>query len=823
MSYPFKEIEKKWQKIWQERGFDETKNDYKKKKYYVLDMFPYPSGSGLHVGHLKGYIATDILARFKKMQGFNVLHPMGCDAFGLPAENYALKNKVHPKKSVDENIKNFKEQLSLVGLSYDWSREINSTDPNFYKWTQWIFIKMFEQGLAFRSFEPVNWCPSCKTSLANEDVEQGRCERCDSLIEKKSLAQWVLKITDYADRLLEDLKYVEWEEAIVEQQKNWIGKSEGALIVFPISGTKEKITIFTTRLDTIFGCTYIVLAPEHNFIQEQKQKIKNWQEIENYIEKVKNESDLERTEAKEKTGVEVRGIKAINPYTKNEIPIFVADYVLSSYGTGAIMAVPAHDERDWEFAKKNGLETIKVIESESGKTELPFIEDGVLINSGKFDKLDSQTAKKKLLAFAIKDGFGKKSIFYKIKDWVFSRQRYWGEPIPLVFCENCKKEIEKNPKKVAKKFNKGEILNPGWIALNEKDLPLELPLVEFYEPTGTGESPLANIKNWVEIKCPKCGGKARRETNTMPQWAGSSWYYLRYLDPKNNKEIVDKKKEKYWMPIDFYVGGAEHATRHLIYARFWHKFLYDIKKVASLEPFKKLLHVGLVLAEDSRKMSKRWGNTVEPQKVADEFGADSCRLYEAFMGPFTQQITWNNNGLKGCFRFLNRVWDLQDKISEKTEDDKKTIVLLNKTIKKITKDITAFKLNTAVAQLMIFINELEKQKEISKKTFEIFIKLLAPFTPHFSEEIWNLLGNKETIFSENCPKFNKKFIKTDEIIIVIQVNGKLRGEIKAERGADEKNVLELAIKNENVVKYIKDKQMIKRKIYIQDKLMNLII
>jgi len=487
------------------------------------------------------------------------------------------------------------------------------------------------------------------------------------------------------------------------------------------------------------------------------------------------------------------------------------------------MAVPAHDERDWEFAKKNGLETIKVIESESGKTELPFIEDGVLINSGKFDKLDSQTAKKKLLAFAIKDGFGKKSIFYKIKDWVFSRQRYWGEPIPLVFCENCKKEIEKNPKKVAKKFNKGEILNPGWIALNEKDLPLELPLVEFYEPTGTGESPLANIKNWVEIKCPKCGGKARRETNTMPQWAGSSWYYLRYLDPKNNKEIVDKKKEKYWMPIDFYVGGAEHATRHLIYARFWHKFLYDIKKVASLEPFKKLLHVGLVLAEDSRKMSKRWGNTVEPQKVADEFGADSCRLYEAFMGPFTQQITWNNNGLKGCFRFLNRVWDLQDKISEKTEDDKKTIVLLNQTIKKITKDITAFKLNTAVAQLMIFINELEKQKEISKKTFEIFIKLLAPFTPHFSEEIWNLLGNKDTIFKENWPKFDKKLIEEKEITIVIQINGKLRGEIKIERGINEEKVLEAALKNTNVSKYVKDKQAIKRKIYIQDKLLNLII
>jgi leucyl-tRNA synthetase len=681
--------------------------------------------------------------------------------------------------------------------------------------------------------------------LANEDVELGRCERCGALIEKKPLAQWVLKITNYADRLLDDLKYVEWEEQIIEQQKNWIGKSEGDLIEFSISGTEEKIEIFTTRLDTIFGCTYIVLAPEHKIISKIKTqksklqlKIQNFEEIENYIKKTKNKSDLERIEAKEKTGIEIKGIKAVNPFTKKEIPIFIADYVLISYGTGAIMAVPAHDERDFEFAKKYDLEIKKVIKPEKGQTELPFIEDGILINSEKFDNLTSQTAKKKLLDFAIKDGFGKKSVFYKIKDWVFSRQRYWGEPIPLVYCENCAKEIrqlaEKNQKslaspkgtgraKVKNKFNKGEILNPGWVALNEKDLPIELPMVEYYQPTGTGESPLANIKNWVETKCPKCGGKARRETNTMPQWAGSSWYYLRYLDPKNNKEIVDKKKEKYWMPIDFYVGGAEHATRHLIYARFWHKFLYDIKKVSSLEPFKKFLHVGLVLAEDGRKMSKRWNNVIVPQEVADEFGADSCRLYEAFMGPFTQSIAWNNNGLKGCFRFLNRVWDLKDKVVEKKSEDKRITILLNQTIKKITEDITAFKLNTAIAQLMTFINELEKEEKFSKKTFEIFIKLIAPFTPHFSEEIWSFLGNKDTIFKENWPEFDKKFIEEKEITIVIQVNGKVRGEILVERGINENEVLELALANKNVLKYVRDKQAIKRKIHIKDKLLNLII
>ncbi|MDP2820887.1 MAG: leucine--tRNA ligase [bacterium] len=822
MSYPFKEIEKKWQNFWRENDLDKTKDDRKKKKYYILDMFPYPSGAGLHVGHLKGYIATDILARFKKMQGFNVLHPMGWDAFGLPAENYAIKNKVHPQKAVDENIKNFKDQISIIGLSYDWDREINTTDPNFYKWTQWIFTKIFEQGLALRSFEPVNWCPSCKTSLANEDVEMGKCERCGALIEKKPLAQWVLKITKYAERLLEDLKFVDWEESIVEQQKNWIGKSEGALIDFFVAGVKEKITIFTTRLDTIFGCTYIVLAPEHELIS--KLKIKNLEEINDYVQKAKIKTDIQRTaEEREKTGVEIKGIKAINPYTKKEIPIFVADYVLGSYGTGAIMAVPAHDERDFDFAKKHNLEIKQVINPEKGEIELPFIDDGVLNNSEKFNNLISQEARKKLLDFAIKNKFGKKEVFYKIKDWVFSRQRYWGEPIPLVFCENCANKIKNQKSKIKNEFNKGEILNPGWISLVEKDLPVELPKVDYYEPTGTGESPLANIKNWVLTKCPKCGGAARRETNTMPQWAGSSWYYLRYLDANNRKELVDKKKEKYWMPIDFYVGGAEHATRHLIYARFWHKFLYDIKKVSTIEPFKKFIHVGLVLAEDGRKMSKRWGNVVEPKKVADEFGADSCRLYEAFMGPFIQSIEWSNSGLRGCFRFLNRVWGLKDKISEKKIDDKKLVILLNQTIKKITEDVAAFKLNTAVAQLMAFVNELEKQKEISKKTFETLIKLLAPFTPHFSEEIWSFLGNKNTIFKENWPKYDKKFIEEKEITIVIQINGKLRGEIQTERGANEKKVLETALKNENILKYVKDKQAIKRKIYIQDKLLNLII
>jgi len=840
MNYNFKQVEKKIQKFWQEEGLDKTEDNDKKKKFYALDMFPYPSGAGLHVGHLKGYIATDISTRLKRMQGFNVLHPMGWDAFGLPAENFAIKNKVHPKKAVDENIQNFKEQMKIFGLSYDWDREINTTDPSFYKWTQWIFMKMYEQGLAYRSYEPINWCPSCKTALANEDVENGKCERCESVIEKKPFPQWVLKITDYADRLLQDLDVqdIKWEDSIVEQQKNWIGKSEGALIEFPIANTsrqgvagritrqkqvvgKSFIEIFTTRLDTIFGCTYIVLAPEHKILDELKNNISNLKEVEDYINNVKNKSDLERKEAKQKTGVKLGGIKAINPYTKEEVPIFIADYVLGSYGTGAIMAVPAHDERDWDFAKKYNLEIKKVVDLK--QEQLPIIDDGVLENSGQFNGLDSEKARQEMLKFAEKHGLGRKEVFYKIKDWVFSRQRYWGEPIPLIYCKNCKKEIEQDFEKATKKFNKGEILNPGWISLEEKDLPLELPEVEHYEPTGTGESPLANIKDWVSVECPKCGCLAKRETNTMPQWAGSSWYYLRYLDNKNNNELVGPEKEQYWMPVDLYVGGAEHATRHLIYARFWHKFLYDIKKVSTLEPFKKLIHVGLVLSEDGRKMSKRWGNVVEPRKVVDEFGADSCRLYEAFMGPFTQAVSWNNEGLRGSFRFLNRVWLLRNRIDEKIIKDRKLEILSNQTIKKVTEDIKNFKFNTAVAQMMIFVNEIEKQEKINKEIFEILIKLLAPFTPHFSEEIWLSMGNTDSIFKEKWPEFNLGLIQEDEIKIIIQINGKLRGEIKARRGLKEDEVLEQVLKNKNVRNYIKNKKDIKKSIYIQDKLFNIII
>jgi len=829
--YPFKKIEKKWQKIWEEQKLDQTSDNYKQKKFYVLDMFPYPSGLGLHMGHLKGYVATDVTTRFRRMQGYNVLHPMGWDAFGLPAENFALKHKIHPKKAIDKNIRTFKKQLKIFGLSYDWRREINTTDPDYYKWTQWVFLQMFKRGLVYRKFEPVNWCPSCKTGLANEDVEQGRCERCGSPIQKKPLAQWIIKITKYADRLLEDLKLLDWEEAIVEQQKNWIGRSEGAVIKFPILNEKFSkkerlaVEIFTTRLDTIFGCTYLVLAPEHPIIPDLKSQISNFQEVKRYIDKVKNKPDLERLEGRKKTGVEIEGVKALNPFNQEKIPIFVADYVLPYYGTGAIMAVPAHDERDWEFARKFNLKIKFVIKPQTGKLSFKkvFTEDGILANSNGFSGLTSVKAREKMLKFAVKKGFGRKGVFYKMRDWVFSRQRYWGEPIPLVFCPACKQEIENNPQKARKKFNKGELLNPGWIALPEKELPLELPKVRYYEPTGTGESPLANIKNWMETKCPKCGRPARRESNTMPQWAGSCWYYLRYLDPHNKRELVSPKKERYWMPVDLYVGGAEHATRHLIYARFWHKFLYDINVVSTKEPFKKLIHVGIILGEDGRKMSKRWGNVVNPEDVAREFGADSCRIYELFMGPFTQGAAWSTKGLRGCFRFLNRVWRLKDKITRKKTDDQDLTRLLHQTIKKVTEDIENFKFNTAVAQMMILVNEMERKREISQKDFGLFLRLLAPFAPHLSEELWSRLGHKTSIFKEKWPKFNPKLAESEEVTIVIQVNGRVRGEFRERKGLSQTKVLEMALKDKRINKWVEDRKNIKKVIYIPDKLMNIVV
>ncbi|MDP1846079.1 MAG: leucine--tRNA ligase [Candidatus Moranbacteria bacterium] len=828
--YNPKLIERKWQKKWAESGI--YKDYSKPKKFYALDMFPYPSGAGLHVGHPKGYIATDVVSRFKMLNGFSVLHPMGWDAFGLPAENYAIQNKIHPEAAVKENIKTFKKQLGLFGFTYDWDREINTTDPEYYKWTQWIFLKMFEKGLAFESDEPINWCPSCQTGLALEDLENGLCERCGTQVVQKKMRQWVLKMTDYADRLLEDLdrEELDWEKSIVDQQKNWIGRSEGAIVKFSIvtngslASTMEAklpnmLEVFTTRLDTIFGCTYCVVGPEHPIIEKLKDQIKNYKEVEKYVIKAQNKTDLERTDLqKEKTGVELQGIRVTNPFNNEELPLFVADYVLGHYGTGAVMAVPAHDERDFEFAKKYKLPIKKVILPEEllniprnlediaagARTELRvesdcFICDGKLVNSGKYSDLTSEKAREKMAAWLEKKKIGGKKVNYKMRDWVFSRQRYWGEPIPIIHCEKC-----------------------GTVGVPEKDLPVELPKVEKYEPTGTGEGPLANIKEWVNAECPQCGGPGKRETNTMPQWAGSSWYYLRYIDPKNEKELVGKTEEKKWMPVDLYVGGAEHATRHLLYARFWHKFLYDIGVVSTKEPFKKLVHVGLIQGEDGRKMSKRWGNVINPDEVIFEYGADSIRLYEMFMGPFMQNIAWNTKGVVGMRRFLDKVWKLKSVISEQRSVNNNLEILLHKTIKKVTEDIESFRFNTAISALMIFLNELEKQERLFTVHCSLFIKLLSPFVPHIAEEIWEKLGHDKSIFFEKWPEYDPKLIKDEQIMLVIQINGKVRDQIEVASGVKEKDAKELALAQDKIVKYIGDSS-IKKIIFVRDRLINFVI
>lgn len=817
--YQASAIEKKWQQRWEESELYRVDlEDTKKPKYFILDMFPYPSGTGLHVGHPKGYIATDVFARLKMLQGFNVLHPMGWDAFGLPAENFALKNRVHPRISTDQNIANYKRQLKLLGFTYDWNSEVNTTDPSYYKWTQWIFVKLFEAGLAYESYEPINWCPVDKTGLANEDLEDGKCERCGTPVEKKPMRQWVLKITDYADRLLSDIdKLDQWEPAIKEMQRNWIGRSEGAEVDFKIMGSPvartttakrrespEVIRVFTTRVDTIFGCTYVVLAPENRLVEVLRPMIKNWNEAFDYMEKVKNKSDLERTDLnKDKTGVLLEGVKAINPFNGEEVAIYIADYVLNSYGTGAVMAVPAHDERDFEFAKKYVIDVRKSIK---GGTELPFTEEGELIDSGSFSGLKSVEARKKMIEWLKSSGNGEGKVNYKIKDWVFSRQRYWGEPIPIIHCESC-----------------------GPVAVPEKDLPVTLPEVEQYEPSGTGESPLATMESWVNAKCPKCDGPGKRETNTMPQWAGSSWYYLRYIDPHNHSALVDKKREKYWSPVDFYVGGAEHATRHLIYARFWHKFLFDQGVVSYEEPFVRLQHVGLIMGEDSRKMSKRWGNVVNPDDVVAEYGADSLRVYEMFMGPFDQAVAWNTKGLVGVSRFLEKVFGAVEKAAggkgeAAKEAQDKALHMLHKTIKKIEEDIQEFRFNTAVAQMMIFVNEVKDLElgDQAKNIWMKFVQVLSPFAPHIAEELWTMLGGKDSVFRSKWPKYEEKYLVEDTVKVVIQVNGKLRGEIEVAADAEEKEVLALAKAEEKVAKFLAEGKIAKE-IYVKGKLVNLVV
>lgn len=814
-NYNHKSIEGKWQEKWLKENLYKTSEEVGKPKAYVLDMFPYPSGEGLHVGHPKGYIATDIYSRMKKMQGFNVLHPMGWDAFGLPAENFAIKNKIHPRVAVEKNIKRFKEQLAKIGFNYDWEREINTTDPEYYRWTQWIFLKMLEKGLAYESYEPINWCPSCQTGLANEDLEKdGTCERCGSVVEKKPMRQWILKITDYADRMLQDLDALKWPEYIKESQRNWIGRSEGMLFTSPVKDTDLKIQTFNAHFEAFRADTFVVIAPDHPFLAELVKGTKNEKEVLDFAKKLV-EKRLQDGYAGEKESEGIfTGRYIVDPVGNGDLPIWVASFALADYGTG-IVKCSVHDERDFAFAKKYNIPLKPVLfpENQELKEKVEKLEvcytdmkNGVLIEPKGFSDKRGQDLREEIIEYLEKNKLAEKKTTYKLKDWVFSRQRYWGEPIPVVHCEKC-----------------------GVVGVPEKDLPVMLPEVENYAPTGTGESPLANIEGWVNTTCPNCGGKAKRETNTMPQWAGSSWYYLRFMDPKNGDALVDPKKEKYWAPIDVYVGG-DHAVRHLIYARFWHKFLYDIGSVSTIEPFARLEFLGFILAKDGRKMSKRWGNVINPDDIVDTWGADTLRLYEMFMGPFENTIAWNDDNLIGVRRFLERVWKMGNKLQVTSDDNKnqelKIESLLHKTIKKVGEDIESFKFNTAVSTMMIFTNELESAfaqgSGVTKETFETFLKLLAPFAPHITEEIWYKIGNTTSIHLSAWPKFDESKIKDERITIVIQINGKVRAEFEAETGIGEEEAKEKALGMTEVQKWIDGKD-IKKVIYVPNKLVSIVV
>lgn len=940
--YDHKKIEKKWQKVWEDKKIYQAKNYSKKKKYYSLIEFPYPSGAGLHVGHVRSNTAMDVVSRKRRMEGFNVLYPMGWDAFGLPTENYAIKTGIQPQKVTKQNTDTFRKQLKSFGFSFDWTRKINTTDPTYYKWTQWIFLQMFKKGLAYKHKSTINWCPSCKIGLANEEAQGGICERCGTGTVKKEKEQWMLAITKYADRLDKDLDLVDYPERIKAQQRNWIGRSEGSEIEFK-TNINRNIKVFTTRSDTLFGATYVVLAPDHENIGEFLVQSKNMAEVSEYIREVKNRTEIERTdEKKEKTGIELKGIKAINPANNEEIPVWVADYVLAGYGTGAVMAVPAHDKRDFAFAKKYGLEIKVVVEpfivkvggtdaikkdvdfserkavvciikhwsedkylmsfykkndwkgfvvggikenediaiagareinEETGYKNLNYIrslgmihskfyhevkmvnrfahfdvayfelkdgeqdkiseeeqslhdvvwlsrgdvsnavnrEDiktawsfflngncytngGVLVNSEKFNNLNSEEARNKITEFV----GGKIVTKYKLRDWVFSRQRYWGEPIPLIHCEK-----------------------DGWVAVPEKDLPVKLPEVKNYKPTDTGESPLSVISKWVNVKCPKCKGKAVRETDTMPNWAGSSWYYLRYTDPKNKKEFANKKILKYWTPVDWYNGGMEHVTLHLLYSRFWHKFLYDLKLVPSKEPYKKRTAHGMILAANGEKMSKSKGNVVNPDEIIKLYGADTLRIYEMFIGPFADTVAWNDESIIGPRRFIEKVWRISEKVSKNKSSDS-IVKLLHKTIKKVEEDIEEMRFNTAVSAMMILATELEKVESINKEDFKKFLQILAPFAPHVAEELWISLGEKKTIHLSSWPKYNKNLIKDDEFKIVIQVNGKVRAEMMVPADETEDKIKEKALKIEQVLKFIENKE-IRKVIYVKNRLVNIVV
>ena len=812
MSYNHKSIESKWQKFWLEnQTFKSEDASSSKPKYYVLDMFPYPSGAGLHVGHALGYVATDIVARYKRMKGFNVLHPMGWDAFGLPAEQYAIKTGTHPKVTTQQNVENFKKQINSLGFSYDWSKEINTTDPGYYKWTQWIFMQLFNKGLAFEQEVAVNWCPELKTVLANEEVVNGKSDIGGHPVIRLPMKQWILKITDYAESLLDGLDDLDWPENIKELQKNWIGRSEGVELGFKIDGSNDLINVYTTRPDTLFGASYMVLAPEHTLIHSLVSN-KQREEVESYIEKTKKKSDFDRTEInKDKTGV-FTGSYAINPFTREKIEIWIADYVLISYGTGAIMAVPGHDERDWDFASKYNLPIVEVVEGgDVSKAAFTARGNSKIINSSNektlsLDGLSVDKAIKEAILYIEKNSIGKATVNYKLRDWLFSRQRYWGEPFPLIHKDDA---VELVP---------------------EKDLPVMLPEVENYKPSDDGKSPLSLIDNWVEVKDKNANIIGLRETNTMPQWAGSCWYFLRFTDPNNTNEAWSKENENYWMPVDLYIGGQEHAVLHLLYSRFWHHVLYDLGLVSTKEPFKKLYNQGMILGDDGTKMSKSRGNVINPEEIMDKYGSDSMRLYEMFMGPLNKSKPWSTKGLQGCYRFLNKLWsiivnengDLSSKIVDKDEEDKDTLFLHHQTIKKLADDIENLHFNTAVSQLMIYCNHLQKCNTISKKLIEELVIISSPFIPHLSEEFWSLLGHSETITYQSWPQFDDNLLQLDKVTVIVQVNGKLRANINIPKDSEEKDVVTEALSIDNVDKYTSDGDIVKT-IYVPNRLLNFVV
>ena len=800
-SYNFKTIEKKWQDRWAEAHCFEAETNSKKPKYFVMIEFPYPSGAGLHVGHPRSYTALDIIARKRRMEGYNVLYPIGWDAFGLPTENFAIKNKIHPKIITKKNIENFTRQLKMLGFSFDWSREVNTTDPEYYKWTQWIFLQLFKHGLAYKQEMPINWCTGCKVGLSNEEVVNGVCERCGSEVVQRRKSQWMLKITKYAQRLIDDLDEVDFIEKVKIQQRNWIGRSEGAEVDFTLS-TGDVMTVYTTRADTLFGATYVVLSPEHKLVEKLRPNITNWDEVENYIAQASKKSEFERTElVKEKTGVRLEGVYATNPVSGEKLPVYIADYVLVTYGTGAIMAVPAHDGRDWEFAKKFGLPIIEVVSGGRDVQEEAYTDTytGNMVNSGFLNGMSVKEAIPAMINYLEEKGLGKRKVNFKLRDWVFSRQRYWGEPIPLVHCQKC-----------------------GWVAIPESELPLELPEIDSFEPGENGESPLAKAYDWIKTTCPNCGGPAERETDTMPQWAGSSWYYLRYMDPHNSEALASKEALDYWSPVDWYNGGMEHTTLHLLYSRFWHKFLYDIGVVPTKEPYMRRTSHGMILGENNEKMSKSRGNVINPDDVVNDFGADAFRTYEMFIGAFDQATPWSQQGLRGCYKFLERVWNLQDILTDDEGYSPEMEKNMHRAIKKVGEDYERMKFNTAIAAMMSLVNDFNKLGRVTKGEYKTLITLLNPAAPHITEELWEKYGEGGLLSMRPWPGYDEEKTKDEEIEIVIQVNGKIRDKMMIPAGLDKEGTQEAAMKSEKLSSLIEGKTVVKV-IAVPGKLVNVVV